>query len=197
VREALAGRFSARVAGMDLAAAMLRRALEKRTDTRVVYLQGRAEAIPLKTAAVDLVFVSMVFHHFSDRALAARECRRVLRPNGSALVRTGTREHIPDYAYVDYFPSTRCICEQRLPSKQQVGDVFREAGFHLAAHEVVTQQIAGSLAEYVGKLSPQSDSVLASLSAEEYSSGVAAMQERAAREEGTPIIEPLDLFVLR
>ena len=35
---------------------------------------------------MDMIFTSMTFHHFTDRALVASECLRVLRPGGALLV---------------------------------------------------------------------------------------------------------------
>src|SRR5262245_18287449 len=63
--EALAGRFNARVAGMDMAARMLQRALAKRIDPRVAYFQGRGEALALGDRSVDLVFLPVVVHRFT------------------------------------------------------------------------------------------------------------------------------------
>src|SRR5688572_4487507 len=85
--EALAGSFGADVLGVDPSTKMLERARNKCRDARVRYLRGQAEAIPLQSGSVDVVFISMSFHHFSNRALAARECRRVLRASGSVFVR--------------------------------------------------------------------------------------------------------------
>ena len=75
-----------------------------------------------------MVFTSMTFHHFTDRALAASECRRVLRPGGVLLVRTGTREQIDSYAYVPLIPVTRGLHEEVLPSLAEIRGVFESAG---------------------------------------------------------------------
>src|ERR1051325_5508091 len=80
--EALAARFNAEVIGVDPSMKMLQQARRKQLDGRVRYHSGRGEAIPLPDGSVDLVFMSMVFHHFDNPALAARECRRVLREGG-------------------------------------------------------------------------------------------------------------------
>jgi ubiquinone/menaquinone biosynthesis C-methylase UbiE len=42
--------------------------------------------------APDLVFMSMAYHHLTDRTAVARECHRVSRQGGYACVRNGTRE---------------------------------------------------------------------------------------------------------
>jgi SAM-dependent methyltransferase len=74
------------------------------------------EAIPLADQSADLVFMSMVFHHFDDPRLVAQECYRVLHDEGVVFLPAGTVEQIPAYPYVAFFPSTPSILEQRLPT---------------------------------------------------------------------------------
>lgn len=64
--EALAVHFDADVLGIDPSMKMLDRAREKRADGRVHYGRGRAEAIPVACQSVDMIFMSMSFHHFTD-----------------------------------------------------------------------------------------------------------------------------------
>src|ERR1700704_5263461 len=71
---ALAAYFDAEVIGIDPSKKMLAQARMKEADPRVRYHPGRAEAIPLPNESVDLIFMSMIFHHFDDPSLAAREC---------------------------------------------------------------------------------------------------------------------------
>jgi len=52
---------------------------------RAEWLEGRAEALPLRDASVDAVFVADAFHWF-DAAAAARELARVLRPGGTLVI---------------------------------------------------------------------------------------------------------------
>src|SRR6185437_11109148 len=80
--EALATYFDADVIGIDPSAKMLEQAQAKRLNTRVRYEAGRGEAMPLPDSTVDLIFISMVFHHFADPVKTAAECRRVLREKG-------------------------------------------------------------------------------------------------------------------
>src|SRR5882672_3923719 len=105
--EALRSRFEAEVIGIDPSKKMLEQARSKLSGSRIRYEHGRGESIPLPDNSVDLIFMSMIFHHFDDPALAARECRRVLRDGATAFLRTGTRERISSYPYVDFFPESR------------------------------------------------------------------------------------------
>jgi ubiquinone/menaquinone biosynthesis C-methylase UbiE len=195
--EALAARFDAEVIGVDPSTKMLEQAKRQQLDSRVRYQLGRGEAIPLPDNSVDLIFMSMVFHHFDSPTLAARECRRVLREEGIVFLRAGTYERISSYPYVDFFPTSRPILERVLPTAAFTRESFEAAGFRTLEVEVVTQQIAPSLECYAEKLSAEADSVLASLSRSDFESGMEALRSRAARVDGQAVFEPIDVFVFQ
>lgn len=195
--ETLAVRFDAEVVGIDPSKKMLEQAQRKRRDPRVRYESGRAEAIPFPDNSVDLIFMSMIFHHFDDPLIAARECRRVLRGSGTAFLRAGTREQISSYPYVDFFPESRPILEECLATGTLIREIFEAAGFRTIAAEVVTQEIAPNHEAYAEKLSAGADSVLARLSASDFEAGIRALRLHAARIDSQPIFEPIDVFVFR
>lgn len=195
--EALAVRFRADVVGIDPSMKMLAQAHGKLSVGRVQYQRGRAEAIPFLSDSVDLIFISMSFHHFTDPFLAARECRRVLRRHGSAFVRAATRENIPSYPYVPFFPSTRSMLEELLQDNAGIRAVFEAAGFHLIASEIVIQAIAPTWGAYADKLSAGADSVLARLSRQELESGLAELRSHSVEVGAQNVVEPIDLFVFR
>src|SRR5215208_3872943 len=68
--QSLAAHFDAAVVGIDPSKKMLEQARRKLRDHRVRYQLGCGEAIPLPNDSVDLVFMSMSFHHFEDQRLA-------------------------------------------------------------------------------------------------------------------------------
>jgi len=193
----LAARFDADVVGLDPSARMLEHARAKRRDSRTQYARGSAERVPLAAGSVDLIFASMSFHHFMDRQRAAAECRRVLRTPGCVFIRTGTREAIPDYAYVPFFPTSLPILEEVLPSHAQVRAPFEAEGFQLVACETITQTIAADYGVYADKLAAGGDSVLARLDAEDLRRGLDAIGAHARRSSPEPVREPIDLFVFR
>lgn len=195
--QALAVRFDAEVIGIDPSKKMLEQARNKPHDPRIQYEPGRGEAIPLPDNSIDLIFMSMIFHHFDDPALAARECRRVLRNGAPAFLRAGTREHISSYPYVEFFPESRPILEEILPTNKFVREVFEAAGFRMGTLELVTQQIAPSYEAYAEKLSARADSVLARLSRHEFDAGIKALRVHAAHRDGEAVFEPIDVFIFR
>lgn len=204
--EGLAVRFDADVIGIDPSSKMLEQARSKPSDARIRYEVGRGESIPLPDNSVDLIFMSMIFHHFDNPKLAAKECRRVLRGDsgnredrkgGTAFLRTGTRERIRSYAYIDFFPASRAILEKTLPTNTFVREVFEAAGFQMVTLEVVTQEIAPSYAAYAEKLAAGADSVLAKLSPRDFDAGMSLLRAHAAHSDGEAVFEPIDVFVFR
>jgi ubiquinone/menaquinone biosynthesis C-methylase UbiE len=193
--EALAARFDAQVLGIDPSKKMLEQAQRKRRDRRVRYQLGRGEAIPLPNKSVDLIFMSMIFHHLEDPALTARECRRVLRDGGTAILRAGTRERISSYPYVPFFPASRPILEECLATGTSMRKVFESVGFRVASVDVVNQGIALNYGAYAEKLSAGADSVLARLSPDDFDAGMEVLRMHAAQGDSQPVVEPIDVFV--
>jgi SAM-dependent methyltransferase len=73
------------VVGVDLSPDMLAFAQRRMTAeglTNVQLREGRAEALPAEDAAFDVVVASLSMMYVLDRAAAAREIARVLRPHG-------------------------------------------------------------------------------------------------------------------
>jgi ubiquinone/menaquinone biosynthesis C-methylase UbiE len=195
--EALAIRFDAEVIGIDPSTKMLEQARCKQPDARIRYEPGHGESIPLAADSVDLIYMSMVFHHFEDPTLAAGECRRVLRSGGTVFLRGGIRDHIALYPYVEFFPESVRVLEECLSTSAFVREVFEAAGFRTVAEEVVTQEIAPNYAAYAEKLAAGADSVLASLSESEFAAGMQALRSHATRVDDRPVFEPIDVFVFR
>lgn len=80
-------RRGCRVIGMDPDSRLLAQAreLDAEVGVGVDYRIGRAEETALATGSVDVVSAGQCWHWF-DRALAAREASRILRPDGAILI---------------------------------------------------------------------------------------------------------------
>jgi ubiquinone/menaquinone biosynthesis C-methylase UbiE len=194
---ALAEHFSASVVAIDPSEKMLAEARRKNAAC-VRHLRGDGEALPLPDASVDMVFMSMVFHHFADRDHVARECRRVLRAGGVAVLRVGVTERIDDYPYTPFFPRTRELIARSLTSLAAVQDTFARAGFAPQAHEVVMSETAASWPQYAERVSLRADSILIQLGEDEFANGLDALRAYAAEPARSgPVIEPVDLFAFR
>jgi SAM-dependent methyltransferase len=86
-------RAGARVIGLDLserAAALTRQNLaHQRLDAAV--LVADAEALPLPTASMDFIYAHGVVQYAADDRRLVEECRRVLRPGGTAMFQVYNR----------------------------------------------------------------------------------------------------------
>ena len=69
-----------KVVGIDRCERMIEHARE--SYPRCTFIEGCAEAIPLRSASVDIVVSLNTLHHLSDVRLALYEMARVLRPGG-------------------------------------------------------------------------------------------------------------------
>ena len=192
--EPLAAHFAARVIGIDPSQKMLNQARRKLTSDRVTFEQASAHALPISDNGVDMVFMSMVFHHFSDPAKVAQECRRVLRDGGYLFIRNSTRE--ANFPYRHFFPAMQPLIKSELPTRNDVRSMFETAGFAPAAHEIVSQIIASSWPLFVQKSSLRADSFLARLSDADYEAGMTDLRAHSARADARePVLEDVDLFV--
>jgi len=195
--ESLARHFSALVIGVDPSFKMVKEARRKNHDPRIRYILGRGESIPLSDDSAHLIFISMIFHHFREPRTAAAECQRVLRNGGIVFMRTGTRDSVSAYAYVEFFPESLPLLNERLPSAPLVRQTFEDAGFETVALDSITQEIAGDHAAYADKLDAGADSILASLSQREFDAGMTRLRDHATQVQPTPVREPIDVFVFR
>jgi ubiquinone/menaquinone biosynthesis C-methylase UbiE len=195
--DALATWFAATVIGIDPSRKMLEQARGKPSKAVVQYVRGLGEALPLTDGSCDLIFMSMVFHHFNDPGAVARECRRVLRDTGVVFLRAGTVEQIPAYPYVEFIPASKPLLYERLNTSIGISGAFEAAGFATVGAELVVQQIAPTFAAYADKLSAGGDSVLASLNPHDLEEGLSALRRHAALIDPKPVTEPIDVFVFR
>jgi ubiquinone/menaquinone biosynthesis C-methylase UbiE len=193
---ALAAHFDARVVAVDPSEKMLAQARKKAT-AHVRYRRASGESLPLADRSVDMVFMSMVFHHFDDPDRAVRECGRVLRRDGTVCLRAGTRDRIGTYPYVPFFTRSAAILDNVLQSQALIEAVFMTAGFELVSHELIRSEIAESWNAYAAKLAFRADSILAQLPGHEFEEGLAALQRHAASAGNEPVIELIDFFVFR
>src|SRR6202050_5660023 len=134
----LSDHFGAEVVAVDPSEKMLSEARRKQ-NARVRFLRGSGEAVPLGDHTVDMVFISMVFHHFDDPSRVAQECRRVLREDGVVCLRGGSAEQIDAYPYVAFFPRARPLMTRDLASVAAIEATFAGAGLNSTHHDVGTR----------------------------------------------------------
>ena len=72
--------------GVDAAPEMVRVASEAGGDSRVRFIQGTAEELPVPDGSVDLVISTTSFDHWADQRAGLAECARVLAPGGHLVL---------------------------------------------------------------------------------------------------------------
>lgn len=100
--QALEQGLSVSVVAMEPAAGMRAEAVASLSSPRVHLIAGTAQALPLASSSVDLVWASQVLHHVADLRACALELRRVLRPMGRVLVRATLDTE--EWILASYFP---------------------------------------------------------------------------------------------
>ena len=193
--EPLQTRFDAAVVGIDPSSQMLRQARAKHDSRSQIFVQGTGESLPLKDDSVDLVFISMAFHHFTDVPAVLRECRRVLPSHGCVFLRAGTTDRIEQYPASVYFPASVPIMEAKLWSVAATCRAFEAVGFHTLHTGLVTQVVAPTHAAFVAQVAARGDSVLAELNADDFAAGLAELRSAAEKLDPQPVEESIDYLV--
>ena len=140
--------------------------------------------------------MSMVFHHFDDREQTVRECRRVLRHDGSVCLRAGTTDRISQTPYLPFFPRSGTILQHAFHSQATIEAIFNDAGLRLVGHELVRHEVAENWKTYADKLAFRTDSILVQLSDQEFEQGLAAARQyAAAAPPAESVSELVDFFV--
>lgn len=188
---ALADALDADVVAIEPSAGMRERARTK-PHARVRVVGGTAGALPLRDDVVDVAWLSNVIHHFDDLPTAAAELRRVV--SGTILIR-GAFAGRPVPSLYRFFPSTEQVIDT-FPSIPQTIAAFQDAGFGSFLSEQVPQLLASSLAEMVPRIAERADTTLEAITDEDFERGLAQLRVAAERETG-PVVDPLDLLVIR
>jgi ubiquinone/menaquinone biosynthesis C-methylase UbiE len=163
----------------------------------ITVLAGDAEALPLPERSADAAWISLVLHHIADLRLAARELRRVLRPDAPVLIRQGFPGRVGGVELVRWFPETARIVET-YPSVEETCEAFTTEGFRLDALEEVCETYPGGFAELYAGLDTfrRADTTMRSLTEDEFRCGKERLR-RAMRDDDQTRTNRLDLMVLR
>lgn len=195
---ALAETYGAEVLGVEPATNMRRNAEESTQGTRLKFVPGDATSIPAGDGSFDMVWMSMVLHHVHDMESVASEIQRVLKPNGTLLLRNNFRGRLRGVPYYDYFPRALAIDEERMPDLLETVRVFSRASLQCDMVQTVLQYADRSFAEYTARIQMRGLSTLHLVTDEEFERGIKQMKlavEATASDE--PVYEAIDLLVLR
>ncbi len=168
---ALAEAFGGPVHGVEPAAGMRAVADVEASHPRVRYAVGDAASIPLPDASIDLVLMSLSFHHVPDQAIGAREIARVVKPGGRAILRSTFRDRIPDIWWRSYFPRTWEIERAMFFSEIEARAWFESAGFSTLAISHIDIPPERDLTSAVERLKLRAYSVFEHMTAAELDEG--------------------------
>ncbi|MBV1852763.1 class I SAM-dependent methyltransferase [Catellatospora tritici] len=158
-------------------------------------LPGDAADIPLDDDHVDAAWLSTIIHHVPDLTAAARELRRVLRPGGQVLIRSAFPGRHEAIALFRFFPEAVRVLDT-FPTVEEVEAAFATVGMSTIAFEPVPQITGPSLRELTANLRREAHTPLQLITDAEYAAGLARLHRACETEDG-PVIDTLDLLVLR
>jgi ubiquinone/menaquinone biosynthesis C-methylase UbiE len=184
----LADAFGGPVYGVEPSARMRGVAQAEAAHPQVRYLAGEAAAIPLRDSTADFVLMFLSWHHVRDRAAAAAEIARVLKPGGRLILRSTFKERIPEHWWRSYFPRSWAIEEAMFPTVPETREQFESAGFTTLASVQPEIPFEGDLAEAVEKLKLRAVSVFEHMTPEELDEGFARLD--AAHAAGAIELKP-------
>jgi SAM-dependent methyltransferase len=186
---ALSEQHGCRVVGVDPSPGML--AVARRREAPVAWLDGRAEAIPLRDGAVERAFLQTVVHLVEDRVAASAELRRVVEPGGIVANLTVDPAGAKRFWVADLLPSWAAIDEARCPAPDMLVDELRAAGFTEAHWTPTPMRLRYTREEAAHLLRERFASSLALIDDAELEAGA-----RRAERELPPVIEPVLEMVL-
>lgn len=193
---AIASWFDVAVVAVEPSAGMRHQAQQARAHARVAWVGGQAERLPLRDGCCEGAWLSTVIHHLADLPGCARELRRVLRAGGPVLIRSSFPDRHQGISLFRFFPGAGRIADT-FPTVEATVAAFEAAGFSFQALQQVPQVSAPSLRAALERVRLRADSTLQLLPDEEFAQGLAALERAAAETTPTPVVDHLDLLVLR
>lgn len=163
----------------------------------VRWVAGTAERLPVRSASVDVTWLSTVIHHFRDLDAAADEARRVTVSGGTALVRSAFPGRTEEISLFHFFPEAARVM-QTFPSVDRTVASFETAGFRHERLEAVAQPTAPDLATFRERVSNRAaDTTLRLMDDAAYERGLARLDDAISRGISDPVTDSLDLLVFR
>lgn len=143
------------------------------------YVRSVAEAIPLASDSVDVVWVSTAIHHFANLPLAVEEIARVLAKDGRIIIRTFLPEHSKWVAFELFPAEAQAKARGRNLTLAQLRDLFAARGFRVVGVDQVQERRRSfeRTADWIERMR-SSDSLLTAMTGAEIESALAALRDR-------------------
>jgi ubiquinone/menaquinone biosynthesis C-methylase UbiE len=114
-----------RICAVEPSETMRRQAASK---DNVVWINGMAEALPLRSASVNAAIIILAIHHFASPSDAADEVARVC-PSGPVIILTMDPRQGKKFWFYDYFPEISRHVLKNFPPLEEVTGLFSRAGY--------------------------------------------------------------------
>jgi SAM-dependent methyltransferase len=134
------GKHLAHIHALDYSDGMLRAARAKNTGTKVDFLRGSIEALPLRDGALDAILNNLVLHHLKDDADALfpahrqviKEFARVLKPGGVLMIGICTREQLTNgFWFTQLIPEALAACAKVTIPLDLLTEILRDSDFEI------------------------------------------------------------------
>lgn len=124
-----------RILAIDISSAMLNKTQAKGFPSQASFQLADIQRTGYEGAQFDAVFCNAVFPHFEDKALALRECSRLLKGQGILVISHPIGREAVNRIHAQ---AGGAVGEDRIPSNAQIQTWLEEAGLSLA--EVVDER---------------------------------------------------------
>lgn len=119
--------------GVDPSETMLEKARQKNTEA--VFIQSKAEDIPLDDSMFDGAIAMFTFHHWSDKVAGLKQINRVLKPGAKLVFLTFTGDQMRGYWLKEYFPEMMKRSWELVPELPGMAQLLHQSGFRLTGTE--------------------------------------------------------------
>jgi ubiquinone/menaquinone biosynthesis C-methylase UbiE len=191
--KALKDEICASLAGFDPGISMLEQA--RRKSKEIFWFNAVGECLPLREGVFDCIFSSQVWHHIQDKQGTANECRRILKDEGSTIIRTISHDQLHKKVVFQYFPEIKSGQLMVYPSNKDFKQYFRKAGFKETEFHEYNIERYQSIEEFIDIAKNKLWSMFREISEDGLENGVAKLR-RYKEESGNLHIRNDELIIL-
>jgi SAM-dependent methyltransferase len=174
------------VTGVEPSIRMREIAQAQSQHSSVRYVAGSAEDMPVPSGSADYALMFLSWHHVQDKAQAARELARVLRPAGRLLLRSNFSDHHPRPWWLEHFPRGLEVDASLFQPLHEVIATFTSAGWRVASFGTVTQPSSGTRGDMLKQLSLRTFSFCGQLTPDELDVGFRRLEQVVAEDPDAP-----------
>ena len=128
----------------------------KSRSSKVNWISGKAENIPLENEAVDCILATLTTHHWENLEAAFRELNRILKPNGKFVIFTSNEDLMKGYWLNHYFPTMLNDSMRQMPTFEATEKALKLGGFEIIETEkYFVREDLEDLFLYSGKFNPK------------------------------------------